>query len=480
MFILSRYVERKNLILKFILRILVRVSFVLSPFFLGKFINAVNNKNLDFIYKYLIYIVSLFVISQVLFYLDDLLYGKIETDTYKNIFYKGINKICSFDEKSATINPSQIHQEFGQNYELIKKFFFDYPIEVFVNAIYIVALFIMLLSMSYIIAFTVLSLIPLFILFSYTYEKKINKASKSWMNSIKTTRDYLVDTYNFRHLLRNNNHHFTEADTIADSYLRSSKRKYRLISFFENVLSYSSLNFMILLVNIISGIQVYKGTLSIGEFAAISLYVSHMWTPIEAYVTIYSEYISKKIIMKSFSDFLEAPDIKTTDESISSIELQDYKLFERQNELNIRLERGNVYLVTGDNGSGKTTLFKNIISVTDNYFGQIIINDKIKNNIRYNKICFFPSEVYESDFFKSSSLSNKSMGEKKLFLLSMLEEMDNYDVYLIDEPTNYLQQNKKEAVHKLLHHLAQKDKIVLISTHDEVIIKGEYNIICLD
>ncbi len=167
MFRLLRFVAKKYFYIGIFLRILLRTCFVATPLVLGCFINAVNNKDADLMYKYIIMSVVLFILSQTLFYFDDLVRGKIETDAYIKFFKLAVNKVYSFDEKKTDIDSARINQEFGQNYELIKEFFSNYPIDAIVNILYISGITIMVYSISAEIAIAVLILIPVFIIFTY-------------------------------------------------------------------------------------------------------------------------------------------------------------------------------------------------------------------------------------------------------------------------------------------------------------------------
>ncbi len=469
MFRLLRFVSKKYFYLGIFLRLLVSSCFIATPFALGQFVNAVNTKNGDLVYKYIIINVALFLITQILFYFDDLVRGKIETDSYINFFKKAIYKIENYDEKKSTIDTAKINQEFGQNYELIKSFFSNHPTNVIVNVVYILGLAIMVYSISPEIAISVLILIPVFIIFTYLFQNKFESINSAWINSLKQTKKYLVDTFNLRYLLKNHKEAYTDVDTICQDYNQTATKRYRFTSFFDNALSYSSLNLMLLLVNIFAGVLVFKGKLSIGEFTAISLYVSHLWTPIEKYVTIYTEYLSCNPVITSFCSFFDADDLASNDETIHKIKLEKYSLFSNSKQLNVEFTKGKVYIIIGGNGTGKTTLFTNIINVTKRYNGNIFINENLKKDEHYKKILFFNSEIYESDFFKETSLTDKSMGQKKLFYLKLLKTMNDYDVYLLDEPTNYLQSENKDLVIDIIETLAKNGKIVLVSSHDEIL-----------
>lgn len=241
--------------------------------------------------------------------------------------------------------------------------------------------------------------------------------------------------------------------------------------FFNNFLSCSSLNFMILIVDIISCIEVFNGNLTIGAFFALSLYVSHLWTPLLFYVEVYTEFLSKKSIIDNFYKFLNPKYLNKNFDKIEKLEIKNY-LLKDNSLLNVNFKKGEVYLILGDNGSGKTTLLTNIASLTNRYRGEIFINNKIKKNEYYDNIFFFDSEVFESEFFKEIDLTKKSMGEKKLYYLNILEKI-NSDLYLMDEPTNYLKEENKKNVVNILNKLKKEEKIILVATHDNFLIENE-------
>lgn len=181
--------------------------------------------------------------------------------------------------------------------------------------------------------------------------------------------------------------------------------------------------------------------------------------------------MSKKTIINNFYEFLNVEKLDENNDSIDSLELKDYSLLGKT-MVNEKFKKGNVYLILGENGSGKTTLFTNILGVTERYSGEILINDSIRKNEYYNNIFFLNSEVLDSEFFIDENLTKKSMGQKKLYYLSCLNGIE-VDVYLVDEPTNYLQEDKKQIVFEILTNLKNNNKIVLVATHDEFLIKQE-------
>lgn len=471
MYRLIKFVDKKLIYKRAFIKLAVKSMFIISPFLSQKFIDSIIGKDKNNMILFAILNVVAYIFSQIIFYFDDISLGVCETNSYKNILNTVYKNILFFDEKKNKLESSNIYHNLGQNYELINKFIFENPILCIINFIYLVTLLIMMFRYSVLISLIVMILIPIFILLTKKYEHRFEILTGNWINTIEKCKKYLSDVYKFRFLIRSNNNKFKKIDSITREYNYYSRKKYRFESFFNNILSYSCLNFMILVVNIISGIEVYRGKLSIGAFFALSLYVSHFWTPVEFYVDFYKEYMSKKTIINKFYEFLNVEKLDENNDSIDSLELKDYSLF-GITKVNEKFEKGNVYLILGENGSGKTTLFTNILGITERYSGEILINDFTRKNEYYNNIFFLNSEVLDSEFFIDEDLTKKSMGQKKLYYLNCLNGIDA-DVYLVDEPTNYLQEDKKQIVFEILTNLKNNNKIVLVATHDEFLIKQE-------
>lgn len=304
MFRLIKFVDKKLIYKRAFIKLAVKSMFIISPFLSQKFIDSIIGKDKSNMILFAILNVVAYIFSQIIFYFDDISLGVCETNSYKNILNTVYKNILCFDEKKSKLESSNIYHNLGQNYELINKFIFENPILCIVNFVYLVALLIMMFRYSVLISLIVMILIPIFILLTKKYEHRFEILTGNWINTIEKCKKYLSDVYKFRFLIRENNNKFKKIDSITREYNYYSKKKYRFESFFNNILSYSCLNFMILVVNIISGIEVYREKLSIGAFFALSLYVSHFWTPVEFYVDCYKEYMSKKTIINNFYEFL--------------------------------------------------------------------------------------------------------------------------------------------------------------------------------
>lgn len=157
-------------------------------------------------------------------------------------------------------------------------------------------------------------------------------------------------------------------------------------------------------------------------------------------------------------------------------------------DINLELEKGNVYGIVGKNGAGKTSLF-NCIAGIIKYDGDIISEYKnIKNHIglletnpiflsritgwEYLKLLCIARNVHE-DNFESQNIfelplnqyvENYSTGmKKKLALMAIL--LQKNEVYILDEPFNGVDIQSNILIGSIIEELRKKHKTILISSH---------------
>ena len=144
-----------------------------------------------------------------------------------------------------------------------------------------------------------------------------------------------------------------------------------------------------------------------------------------------------------------------------------------------------LYLIVGKNGIGKSTLLKTLCGVVKPS-NQNYELDKVKMAYLCEKIELFSSKVLP--FLKSVSRINKikydiekemliwnlpnknilnlSKGNKQKLGILMLMLTDA-DMYILDEPTNALDELSIKLLKYYLKRLLEKGKIILISTHSK-------------
>ncbi|MFA5602331.1 MAG: ABC transporter ATP-binding protein [Bacilli bacterium] len=176
--------------------------------------------------------------------------------------------------------------------------------------------------------------------------------------------------------------------------------------------------------------------------------------------------------------------------------------------INIRLEEGNIYGFVGRNGSGKSMLFKTICGFVKPTEGEILVNgvDIYKKNTfpddtraLIEKPKFLPHLTGFENLELLASIQNK-IGTKKIieslekvgllaykdkkfgaYSLGMKQKlgiaqvlMEDPKILLLDEPFNGLDEQSAKNIRKILLIEKEKGKLILIATH----IKEDVEILC--
>lgn len=181
------------------------------------------------------------------------------------------------------------------------------------------------------------------------------------------------------------------------------------------------------------------------------------------------------------------------------------------NDISFNINKGEMLAIMGPSGSGKSTLL-NIIGCLDNPSkGEYIINNKISNKLKEKQLSKLRNELFgfvvqffalieDLNIEKNISIpleySKKrySKKEKKEKIESLAERLkikeklkrypkelsggqcqraaiaraliNNPDIILADEPTGALDKKTGEEVVNILRELANKEKTIIIVTHD--------------
>ncbi|WP_373897478.1 ABC transporter ATP-binding protein [Haloimpatiens sp. FM7315] len=168
------------------------------------------------------------------------------------------------------------------------------------------------------------------------------------------------------------------------------------------------------------------------------------------------------------------------------------------NEVNMNIEKGDIYGFIGKNGAGKTTLMKMVCGLISKSKGEIKLfesNDVEKerkrigcvieepaiyegmtarqNLIYYNKLLGIPDNSNIEPLLKSVGLGDTGKKKAKQFSLGMKQRLSiavallgNPDFLILDEPINGLDPSGIREIRELIIKLNVENKItVLISSH---------------
>jgi len=278
---------------------------------------------------------------------------------------------------------------------------------------------------------------------------------------------------------------------------------------------------------VVGGIQVLRGNFTIGMFTIFSSYFTMMMVSCRYFFNLGANYqkvlVSYDRITQIFNQKPEASgEVAIPD--IHHIELKNVNFSYAVNgsvsanspkilaNFNATFEKGKIYGICGENGTGKSTLVSLIMGMYQNEFtGSIkyngfdmqdvdmnqarkihigfaeqepmLINDTIRYNLTFNDatdLQIDPAHLQTlnmRDFIEKNTLdltindnnTNTSGGEKqKISILKVLHK--NPAVMVFDEPTSALDAGSASQFVDYLLSIKQ-DKIIIIITHDEAVIR---------
>lgn len=122
--------------------------------------------------------------------------------------------------------------------------------------------------------------------------------------------------------------------------------------------------------------------------------------------------------------------------------------------------------ISGKNGIGKTTLLNKLFEryyYVSSYCTQEIMlldNLSIKDNIK-----LLNPKFEQSEFEQKLKISSLSGGQKKILHLKISLNKQS-DIYIIDEPFNYLSKNRREEVIEIIKNL---NGVVIFTDHFNIL-----------
>jgi ABC-type bacteriocin/lantibiotic exporter with double-glycine peptidase domain len=441
-----------------------------------KFINAVTSKDKNGMLLFLAVNLSLWILSQLAFYLNDYALGIGNIEAWKSLLSKTYRTVSDYDPHAYQKKPFDIQQELGQNYEIIKQYILEFPVTLILYFVYIIGIVVILLSFSLPITLLVVISIPAVILLSSKFQKKLYQVNDDYINCMKEDKQLIDERFKLtveERFIQRTDQNILKCFLTAFS--QKGKRKVKVESFFSNILSYALLNLIILLTTIISGFQVYYGILTIGALYALELYVSRFWTPVEFLVDFFKGYLSIKPMVTSMQNFIDYPVAAVARKPIDSLEIRQFTSLDQKYKplhqpVTQSFEKGIIYAITGENGSGKTTLAESLLGLTDRYTGEIVMNHAIMEQSRIlSDAAYVPAKPFISQFFDDPSIISGSYGQQKKYQVKKIAGMSK-TLFIFDEPTNFLDAANHDFIYDVLLKLKEKGKIVMIITHDQALI----------
>lgn len=279
-----------------------------------------------------------------------------------------------------------------------------------------------------------------------------------------------------------------------------------------------------IIIFVIGGNAVIKGTMTIGHFTIITSYCALMLNSIRYFFNLGKNTQTTLVSYNRLKEILDKPaesNGKVVIHEINTIRIQGLSFsYDKEpilQDVSLELNRGKVYALVGNNGSGKSTLMKIVsglyvnemsghISINDILIDEIdmyslrasaygiseqeplLINDTIEYNLYFNKeksnrdlelfnklvtllglTEFFNRQHNGLNTMINERNDNLSGGEKqKLSLLRSF--LKDPQVLILDEPTSALDSDSKARLIEYINSMREK-KITIVISHDMDLIK---------
>jgi ABC-type multidrug transport system fused ATPase/permease subunit len=160
-----------------------------------KFIDSVMQKDLEQLKFFALLNISIFLVGQYLDYLLDVFMGKAYSESYINIFKEINYNLENYNLITEKLDEEKINQEIGQNFELIKPFIFEYPINIVFSVITIILIFLISFQLSPLIAVLMIIVVPVSAYISYKYGRIISNYASDHLEDMEEVKGYMVDQY---------------------------------------------------------------------------------------------------------------------------------------------------------------------------------------------------------------------------------------------------------------------------------------------
>ena len=437
------------------------------PVITMRFIDNIVSRNEKEIILYASLAGANFILVQVCAYFFSVVIGRVEAENFIN-FFKRVSEVIKYqDMKENEITMPELTQHIGKYYDSSSDYFFIKKVELVFSILNVIAIFVIMFFLDWRITLLLMVFVPVGFLISKKFEKKLYRNSEANLKNNDLVKKFVLD----QNILTKEERfaetkQLTGFDSIISRFLKDYRRSVRTKSAYLYFFSYSLLNFLILMVILLSGYLSYRNILTIGALFAFQNYTSQLWQPADFLMSYSSKYQEAKPSLLKLEKLMS---YKTNDykkDKINSIVLNNYSALDMNGvelfkPLNVEFRKGEIYLVVGENGSGKTTMIESILGFNSRYKGEILINDTLE---KYDDLVYIPSGNYISSFFDETK-SKGSNGEKKLAQIYFYLNA-NKSVFILDEPTNFIDVDNKSKIYKRIKNLSSPDRIVIVISHD--------------
>jgi ATP-binding cassette subfamily B protein len=345
--------------------------------------------------------------------------SRIETDMRRDLFAH--LQQLSFSYYSNTKVGQIMARITGDLFE-VTEFAHHCPEEFFIAAIKITASFIILAGMNIWLTLMVFILLPLMLLFSRVFNKRMRKAFMDSRHQVGELNAQVEDSLLGIRVVKSFANETMEEEKFRDGnqqFLQTKRVAYKAMAGFHTTTRVFD-GLMYILVVIVGALFIIGGQITPGDYMAYLLYVSTLLTSIRRIVE-FAEQFQRGMtgierfcqIMDAPNEITDAPDAKELQNVKGEIGFKDVSFGYADDgkqvlaNLNLKVKAGENVALVGPSGSGKTTLCNLIPRFYDVTSGLITVDGQdirglTQKSLRENigmvqqEVYLFSGTVYEN------------------------------------------------------------------------------------
>ena len=517
----------KKVIIGAVLILSISLLALPSPYFLKIIFDSVlphKNRRLLCIYMIVLMIVHILrsAISLTSRYHWDVLNQNIIVKIKKELFYRILRLPLSFfDEHQSGYILSRIGEVEG-----LGLFFSSSILSLIINAFEFVFCLAVLFSLNTRLTLITIFILPFFFVSAKIQAKGMRKLSRETYEKGAITTKRIQDSLMGVDVIKYFGAEKAETDKINNHLVKMQK-----ISIKRNLMTSLSSETMMFIgaiggfvVLLISGLDIIKGSFTIGSYMAFSAYIGKLYGPTQIFANIGISFQPAKVALERVNELMglagedDGKNLRAIDRIARQIEFRNVSFaYENKTVLNnlcFRINKGDKILITGPNGSGKSTIVKLLLGLYKAGKGSIFIddieiaevslsslrqqfsivsqntflfNDSIRNNILYSK-----PEASEEDIQQAMNLSGvnefvytldnglateigergaKLSGGEKQKISIARAILRGSEFIILDEATTHLDKDSEKNINALIQNNFF-DKTCIIITHRPFTFRG--------
>lgn len=511
-----------KLITAIICSILSTIFTVIGPFLLGNVTTEIANGavkisqgtggiNFDLIYKILLTLLSIYVLSQIFAYLQTAMMAKVSQLSVYNLRKQVTNKINKLPLNYFDTNThGEVLSKITNDIETINTSLQQAISQIVISVITIIGIIMMMLYLNIWMTLIALLVIPLSFTISMTIVKKSQKYYSGQQEVLTSINGHVEEMYSGHNVIKVFNREKYAIDKFEemnkDLYTYSWKSQF-FSSMMMPMVSFAS-NIGYVLLSVIGGIFTINGYLTIGNIQSFLQYSRNFMMPIGQISQIINILQSTIAASERVFDLLdESEEIKETENDIDISSVKGNVTFNHIKfgysdsnilikDCSVSIKSGQKVAIVGPTGAGKTTLINLLMRFYDVKGGKIeidgidirdlkrdtlrslygmvlqdtwVFKGTIRENIEYGRLGASEDEVKEAaklacsdhfiktlpngyDMILNEEANNVSGGQKQLLTIARAILSDP-TILILDEATSSVDTRTEQLIQKAMVNL---------------------------